>query len=198
MTEHRDITINHLQKHIEDIVYIFMHTIVKFRVVIWFSFIVMHITNKQHNCATTSTPLFRLVVAFLWPFPLLLATQTCSISHQFNAAVGCCVVLPLISHQPSINYNWTCWCVVPSSSFSSPIAPIAAPSTLRIRKQVDCYVIEVLLVQQQLHLVPCTSFVHKSAEVHHLCTAIRPFQWFWWQNRLLLHNRRRRKKPPRA
>jgi hypothetical protein len=34
MTEHRDITINHLQKHIEDIVYIFMHTIVKFRVVI--------------------------------------------------------------------------------------------------------------------------------------------------------------------
>ena len=31
-----------------------------------------------------------------------------------------------------------------------------------------------------------------------MCTAIRPFQWFWWLNRPLLHNRRQQKKPPRA
>ena len=39
---------------------------------------------------------------------------------------------------------------------------------LRVRKQVDCYINEVLWVQQQLYLPPCTSFVHKSAEVHQL------------------------------
>jgi hypothetical protein len=44
----------------------------------------------------------------------------------------------------------------------------AAPRTLRVREQVDCYVNEVLLAQQQLHTPSCTSFVHKSADVHQL------------------------------
>jgi hypothetical protein len=88
--------------------------------------------------------------------------------------VGCCVVRPQpIDHRPSIpiehNYVWPLLLVLLINRFH------AAPSMLRICKQVDCCVIEVLLQQQQLHPSRCTSLVHKLTENIDLCTAIRPF-----------------------
>jgi hypothetical protein len=62
------------------------------------------------------------------------------------------------------------------------------PPIIRFYKRVDCYVCELLLQPPW-----CTSLVlvHKSAEVHHLCTAIRPFQWIWWLKRPFLDDRPR-------
>lgn len=139
-----------------------MHTIVKFHVVIWFSFIVMHITNKQHNCATTSTPLFRLVVMFLHPFPLPLASQTCSIPPRSNAAVGCCVFLspapPPAVNQLQINKHDD---VCPPPLFLLIIAPMqlrqlfASANKLIVMLLRGCWCSSIWIYLHAHHL--CTS-----------------------------------------
>jgi hypothetical protein len=151
-------TINHLQIDNLHLVYIIIDYVEKFRVLICFSFRVCIYQNKQHICASTTITLFSMIVACLQPFLLQIATQIQSISSRIDSAAGCCVVLPPpIGHRPSINSNWTddVWPLLPF------IFLWCSSLTLHIRKQVDCYVIEVLLVQQQLHPSPA----------HHLCTS---------------------------
>ena len=101
-------------------------------------------------------------------FPLPLAAQTSLIPPRFNVTVGCCVVCPHDQPPPVNQLQLNMLMCCPLLLFVLIICSNAVPSTFCIRTQVDCYVIEVLLVQQQLHLPPCTSFVHKSAEVHRL------------------------------
>jgi hypothetical protein len=110
-----------------------------------------------------------MIVVCLQPFPLQITKQIQSISSRIDSTVGCCVVSPT-DRPPAINqFQLNRLMCAPLLLFLLlNCSDDAALSTPRVRKEVDCYVIEVLLVQQHLHLPPCTSFVHKSAELHQL------------------------------
>ena len=112
----------------------------------------------QHNCATTSTPSLLAVCCVFAAFPLPLAAQTSSIPPRFNVTVGCCVVCPHDQPPPVNQLQLNMLMCCPLLLFLLIICSNAVPSTFCVRTQVDCYVIEVL---QQLHLPPCTSFVHR-------------------------------------
>ena len=140
----------------------------KFGVEICFSFTATRsYTSSTNNCALNS-------LSFWWLLCVcsrfLFKSQNKFNQFPLESIRRLVVVLfpPQIGHRPSINSNWTGWCVPPSSSFSSSIALMM--QLFQRPASVKKLIVMLLrsAVQQQLHLPPCTSFVHKSAELHQL------------------------------
>ena len=76
-------------------------------------------------------------------------------SIWFRGWLLCCS--PPRGHRPSINYNWTCWCVALSSSFSSSFAPMQFP-----QRSASVHKLIVMLLRC------CSNCIYLHA--HHLCT----------------------------
>jgi hypothetical protein len=167
--------------------------IVKLRVAIWFSFIVMHITNKQHNCATTSTPLFWLVVACLRPFSSAARNTNLfdSPSIQCDGWLLCCLPPRSAAARQSITIEHVD--VLPSP----PLSPhhLFQCSSLNVLRPYTSWLLcywgaagAAAIASTSMHII-CAQSPRRCTS---LCRAIGPFQWFWWLNRPPLEDHRQR------
>ena len=165
--------------------------VVKFQDLILISFSATYLSNRTTQCASTSITLFWLIVVCLQLFPLQFTTQSRSIPSLFDSAVGCCVDMsPPTSHRPSIS-NWSWWCV-------DPYPPLSPCQLLRCSSPHPSATANELIVMYSGCSCCSSSCIHLNA--HHLCTsqqrctdlctAIRPFQWFWWLNQPTQDDRR--------
>jgi hypothetical protein len=109
-----------------------------------------------------------MIVVCLQPFPLQITKQIQSISSRIDRRLVVVLFSPTDRPPATNQFQLNRLMCAPRLLFLLLNCSDVALSTPRFRKEVDCYVIEVLLVQQQLHLPPCTSFVNESAELHQL------------------------------